>query len=263
MNSAQNPAYDPGLEARFAVAARHSRMVRLLRVAVPAAVALAMAAIVGVSIFNPWRVLMPNLPLDSGNLVVSGSKVTMETPHLTGFTPDQRPYDLVAHSAVQDLADPDHVQLNILRAKVRMEDQSTVTLKARTGKFDTKQQLLDLYKDVVLTTSTGYEAHLTQAHADMGKGTVTSDEPVDVKLTNGTLRADRLRITDSGDVVRFEGNVVMHLDNLDGGNAGPTPSQNSSQVSGSNPVTGAQAGEHATEASPAPRARPVKSTNAK
>jgi lipopolysaccharide export system protein LptC len=151
----------------------------------------------------------------SGNLVVSGSKITMETPHLTGFTPDQRPYDLVAKTATQDLADPDHVELKILRAKVLMEDRSTVTLDARTGLFDTKQQVLDLHKDILLTTSTGYEARLSQAHADMAKGTVTSDEHVDVKLTNGTLTADRLRITEGGDVIRFEGNVVMHLDKLD------------------------------------------------
>jgi lipopolysaccharide export system protein LptC len=40
---------------------------------------------------------------------------------------------------------------------------------------------------------------------------VTSDEHVDVKLLNGTLSADRLRIINSGEVVRFEGNVVMNL----------------------------------------------------
>jgi lipopolysaccharide export system protein LptC len=43
---------------------------------------------------------------------------------------------------------------------------------------------------------------------------VTSDEHVDVKLLNGTLTADRLRITGGGEVVRFEGNVVMNLDKL-------------------------------------------------
>jgi len=42
VNSIQNPAYATGMEARFAAAARHSRMVRVLRVAVPAAVLLAM-----------------------------------------------------------------------------------------------------------------------------------------------------------------------------------------------------------------------------
>ncbi|CCE10204.1 conserved hypothetical protein [Bradyrhizobium sp. STM 3843] len=247
MNSVRNPAYDSsGMEARFAVAARHSRMVRVLRIAVPAAVGLAMAVVIGISLFNPFHMEIKTDNL-TGNLVVSGSKVTMETPHLTGFTPDQRPYDLVAHSAIQDLTDPDHVQLNILRAKVLMEDQSTVTLKARTGNFDTKQQLLDLYKDVVLTTSTGYEAHLSEAHADMGKGTVVSDKPVDVKLTNGTLTADRLRITDNGEVVRFEGNVVMYLENLDGGGPG----------------SGAQAAEPASDSAPTQRPRPIKSTNAK
>lgn len=215
MNSVQNPAYQASLEARFAVAARHSRMVRALRIAVPAAVIMSLAVVLGISIFNPFRMLMPKLPLDVGNLVVSGTKITMESPHLSGYTPDQRPYELWAKTATQDVTDPDHVELTTLRAKVLMEDRSTVTLDARTGLFDNKEQTLDLHKDVFLQTSAGYEARLNQAHVDMAKGTVDSDEHVDVKLTNGTLSSDRLHITDGGEVVRFEGNVVMHLDHLD------------------------------------------------
>ena len=122
------------MEARFAIAARHSRMVRVLRVAVPAAVILAMAAIVAVSIFNPFRMLLPKLPVDIGNLVVSGTKITMESPHLSGYTPDQRPYEVWAKTATQDVTDPDHVDLKTLRAKVLMEDRTTtVTLDARDG----------------------------------------------------------------------------------------------------------------------------------
>ena len=215
MNSVQNPAYQASLEARFAIAARHSRMVRMLRVAVPAAVTLAMAAIVVISVFNPFRMLMPKLPLDIGYLVVSGTKITMESPHVSGYTADQRPYEMWAKTATQDLTDPDHVELKTLRAKVLMEDQSTVTLDARTGMFDNKLQTLDLHKDIFMQTTTGYEARLSQAFVDMGKGTVTSDEHVDVKLTNGTLSSDRLRITGGGEVVLFEGNVVMHLDHFD------------------------------------------------
>src|SRR5438270_1701032 len=203
------------MEARFAIASRHSRMVRVLRVAVPAAVILAMAAIVTVSIFNPFRLLLPKLPVDMGNLVVSGTKITMESPHLSGYTPDRRPYEVWAKTATQDVTDPDHVDLRALRAKVLMEDRSTmVTLDAQNGLMDTKQQVLDLHKDIFLQSSSGYEARLSQALVDMGKGTVTSDEHVDVKLLNGTLAADRLRILGGGEVVRFEGNVVMNLDAL-------------------------------------------------
>jgi lipopolysaccharide export system protein LptC len=200
------------MEARFAAAARHSRMVRVLRVAVPAAVLLAMAGIVAISVFNPFRINgLPKLPVDISNLVVSGTKITMETPHLAGFSTDQRPYELWAKAAIQDLTDPDHVELRTLRAKVMMEDKSTVTMDARTGFFDSKQQMLDLRKDIFLQSSTGYEAKLSQAYVDINKGTVTSDEHVDVKLLNGTLTADRLRIINSGEIVRFEGNVVMNL----------------------------------------------------
>ena len=211
MNSLQNPAIVAAMEVRFARAARHSRMVRLLRVAVPAAVVLAMASIIAVSVFNPFRILLPKIPVEMGNLVVSGTKITMESPHLAGFSTDQRPYELWAKAAVQDLAAPDHVELKTLRAKVMMEDKSTVTMDAHTGYFDSKQQLLDLRKDIFLQSSTGYEAKLTQAYVDINKGSVTSDEHVDVKLLNGTLTADKLRILNSGEVVRFEGNVVMNL----------------------------------------------------
>jgi lipopolysaccharide export system protein LptC len=215
VNSVQNPAYQASLEARFAMAARHSRMVRILRIAVPGAVALAMAGVVGISIFNPFRMLMPKLPLDMSNLVISGTKITMEAPHLSGYTPDQRPYEMWAKTAVQDVTDPDHVDLNKLRTKLLMQDGSTIFLDSLTGLFDNKAQTLDLHKDIFLQTTTGYEARLTQAHVDMVKNTVDSDEHVDVKLTNGTLTSDRLHIINGGEVVVFEGNVVMHIDHFD------------------------------------------------
>lgn len=214
MSSVQNPAYVAGLEARFAAAARHSRMVRILRIAVPAAVVLSLAAIVFVSVVNPFRALMPNVPLEMDNLVVSGTKITMESPHLAGFSNDGRPYEMWAKAAIQDVTDPDHVELKTIRAKVAMEDQSTVMMDARTGFFDNKKQLLDLRQDIFLQSSTGYEAKMTQAFVDINKGNVSSDEHVDVKLLDGTLTADKLRIFNSGELVRFEGNVVMNLDKL-------------------------------------------------
>jgi len=219
----QNPAYQASLEARFAIAARHSRMVRILRIAVPGAVALSLAAIVGISIFNPFRMLKAALPLDMSNLVVSGTKITMEAPHLSGFTPDQRPYEMWAKTAVQDVTNPDHVELNKLRTKLLMQDGSTVFLDSLTGLFDNKAQTLELYKDIFLQTTSGYEARLTQAHVDLAKNTVDSDQHVDVKLTNGTLSSDRLHIINGGEVVIFEGNVVMHLDHLDDGTTSAQP----------------------------------------
>ena len=198
------------MDVRFAAAKRHSRFVRVLRVAVPALVVLSLAAIIAVSVFNPFRILA-NLPLNFGNMVVSGTKITMETPHLTGFSPEGRPYELWAKTATQDLTKPDSVELAVLRAKVEQQDKSIITLDARKGLFDTKTQLLDLKEDIFLKASTGYEAQLTRALVDIAAGSVTSDEPVAVKLLSGTLDGQRLKITEHGDLVRFEGGVKMNL----------------------------------------------------
>ncbi len=210
MYSVQGQNYQAISDARFAVAARHSRRVRFLRKAVPAAVVGALLMIALASIFNPFRILA-KLPLEVDNLVVSGTRITMESPHLAGFTPDKRPYELWAKTATQDVTKPTNVELKELRAKVQMEDKSGLTMDATSGLFDTKSQVLNLSDYIFLQSSTGYEARLTQARVDMAKGTVTSDQPVAVKLLNGTLDAQRLEITDNGELVRFDGGVSMIL----------------------------------------------------
>ncbi len=210
MYSVQGQTYQAASDARFAIAARHSRRVRILRKAVPAAVIIALLAVLLISVFNPFRILA-KLPLEVDNLVVSGTRITMESPHLSGFTPDQRPYELWAKTATQDVTKPTNVELQELRAKVQMEDKSGLTMDARSGLFDTKSQVLNLKDNIFLQSSTGYEARLSQARVDMAKGTVTSNEPVAVKLLNGTLDAQGLEITQNGEVVRFEGGVSMIL----------------------------------------------------
>src|SRR3569623_1878137 len=88
MVATQTPAYQ-GDDPRFVRAARHSRRVRWMRRAVPAVVVLSLALIVGASVFNPFR-LLKKLPIDLSKLSVSGTKITMEAPHLAGFLPDSR-----------------------------------------------------------------------------------------------------------------------------------------------------------------------------
>jgi lipopolysaccharide export system protein LptC len=214
LSTIQDATYETGMEARFAVAERHSRLVRFLRIAVPAAVALSLASIILVSVYNPFRMLLPKLPVDMSNLVISGTKVTMESPHMSGYSQDQRPYEVWANTAVQDVTDPDHVELHTLRGKMLMEDQSTVTLEAVTGLMDTKQQLLDLHKNIYVQTTSGYQAWLSHAFVDMNKNTVTSDEHVDVKWDDGKISADTMKVMNGGEVVRFDGHVVMNIDKL-------------------------------------------------
>ena len=197
-------------ELAFRSARRHSRAVRILRVAIPLAVVLGFTGIFLITYFNPLRMLA-KLPIDVGNLVVSGTKITMEHPRLSGFTGDARAYELSADAAKQDLTKPDLIELRNIRAKVQMQDKSTVEVSATAGIYDSKGETLKLDQNIVLSSSTGYRGRLSEAMIDIRKGNVVSERPVEVELLQGTLNANRLEISDSGDLVRFGGGVNMTL----------------------------------------------------
>jgi len=197
-------------ERAFRAARRHSRVVRVLRVAVPAFVAVTALVVFLTTYFNPLRMLT-KLPVNVGDLVVSGTKITMEAPHLSGFTRDARAYELSADNAAQDLTKPDIVDLHNIRAKVQMQDKSTLKLTATRGIYNSKGEVLKLDRNIEITSSTGYAGHLSEATVDIRKGHVVSNKPVAVKLLQGTLNANGLEIIDSGDVVRFGNGVSMTL----------------------------------------------------
>jgi len=194
----------------FQSARRHSRLVHILRISVPLAVVLAAVVIGLITYFNPLR-LLAKLPVDVGNLVVSGTKITMEQPRLSGFTRDARAYELSADAAAQDLTKPDIVELLHLLAKIQMQDQSTMEMTANIGIYNSKVETLKLDQNILLTSSTGYEGRLSEALIDIRKGYVVSEHPVEVKMLQGTLNANRLEIVNSGDLVRFDGGVNMVL----------------------------------------------------
>ena len=70
----------------FRAAVRHSRNVRILRIAVPAMAVLGLIGGFGLSILlSPIRALS-KMPVDIGSVVVSGTKIMMQQPRLAGFT---------------------------------------------------------------------------------------------------------------------------------------------------------------------------------
>ena len=194
----------------FRTARRHSRLVRILRIAIPLILVLGFTGVFLITYFNPLRMLA-KLPVDIGQLVVSGTKITMEKPHLSGFTRDERAYELTADSAKQDMTKPDLIELHNIHAKVQMQDKSTMEISAANGVYDSKSEILKLNQSIGLSSTSGYRSQLSEATIDIRKGNVVSEQPVAVQMLQGTLNAKRLEIVDSGDLVRFEGGVNMTL----------------------------------------------------
>jgi lipopolysaccharide export system protein LptC len=209
-------------EGIFHDALRHSRRVRIMRIAIPAGVILVLLGLLAASWFNPLRLIV-KLPKELGNLAISGTKITMEQPRMSGYTRDARAYEFTARAAAQDIAKPEVVELQGIRAKVELQDKSVMEMTAATGLFDTKSEILTLGVEITLKSSVGYEGRLSEAVIDTRKGEIVSDKPVELKMLNGTLNANRLVVIEAGALIRFDGGVAMTLsldDAAPGGKAG-------------------------------------------
>ena len=192
----------------FRAAARHSRWVRFFRRAIPVSLILVLAMVAAAAYVKPH---IPDLPIDFTRVGMSGTKITMEAPRLGGYTRDGRPYDLTARAAAQDLANPGVLELKDVHAKVEMQNKAVVEVQAATGLYDTQGDSLILKTDITLSSSAGYTAKLSEAAVDIKKNTIVSNAPVEVKLTSGTVNANRLEVSENGDLIRFDNGVKMYV----------------------------------------------------
>jgi lipopolysaccharide export system protein LptC len=198
-----------GDDARaFRKAMRHSRSVRVLRLAIPASLLVATAFSLFAAHFDPLRMLT-KLPVDFSSLVVSGTKITMQQPRIAGFTSDSRPYELTARAAAQDVAHPNTIELQGVHGKTEMPDKAEFDLTADSGLYDSKADMLTLRQNVVFKSSGGFEVYLSEAIVDIHSSNVVSEKPVEVRMLQGTINANRMEVVESGNEIRFGGGVTM------------------------------------------------------
>ena len=188
-------------------ARRHSARVRTLRRIIPAAAGLAVLGLAGLVLYAPLT--GARLPAVSiGPISVQGTKVTMESPRLSGFRKDDHGYEVTADQALQDVRKPSVIELRAMKGRLATDDKGgLVHLEARAGVFDSAREALTLEHDIRLWTDKGEEVRLDSAAVDFKTGAVKSSETVTVTMPTGRVVADSLDVVENGRVISFIGNV--------------------------------------------------------
>jgi lipopolysaccharide export system protein LptC len=182
-------------EEDFARARKHSRLVRSLRLLLPAIAIIgviaflyaARSAIFGVDFLFSLK----GLDLDTRSL-------TIDHPHVSGFKGTDQAYDVQAKSAVQDLTNPKVVTLHEIDADFGLGEDGTAKVAAKTGVYDGGQDTLHLSDGITVTTSQGYTVRLQDAAVDLRGGTLETDNPVHIAGPSGEARGNHLSVTDRG-----------------------------------------------------------------
>ncbi|KQT90015.1 lipopolysaccharide-assembly, LptC-related protein [Methylobacterium sp. Leaf469] len=207
------PRADARRTRAHARARSHSTRVRTLRRVIPLVAGTAVLALAAV-LFNPFGTSLPGVSV--GPVSLSGTKVKMESPRLSGFRQGERGYEVTATAAFQDVRKPTLIELQAMKGRLNTDDKGgRAHLEAASGLFDTAREALILEQDIRIWTDKGEEIRLKSAAVDFKAGTVKSNETVTVTIPSGTVVADTLDVTDSGHVISFVGNVHTVLHELD------------------------------------------------
>lgn len=196
------------VEAAFNRARKHSRRVRLLKIALPTLAVVATAAFFGAS----WISAPGGVSFDFGATAIEDGRIVMSDPRLDGFTGNDRPYSMAASRAMQDLGNTNVIDLEGIEAKLPFDDANWVNVAAKSGILDRAANTLNLNDEIELTTDTGIVALLKSAKVDFRGGNLDSDTPVDITLSGARIEADSLQVRDRGAVMIFDKRVRMEIE---------------------------------------------------
>ncbi|MBZ9653913.1 LPS export ABC transporter periplasmic protein LptC [Phyllobacterium lublinensis] len=190
----------------FRAAERHSRRVRFLKFALPAA-ALLGAAVFSWFTFFSTSSIPSNISLD--NAGIEDGKLVMTNPKLDGFTKDKLPYKMSAVRALQEVGNSNVISLEGIDAEIPLGTKLRAQVKAKSGVFDNANRQLTLDSDISLTTSDGVTAVLQSADIDIAGNSMSTDQPVSINNSTSQITADSMQITESGKVMTFEKRVRL------------------------------------------------------
>jgi lipopolysaccharide export system protein LptC len=162
-----------------------------------------------IAILAPFSTRLGSLGFSA--LSVEGTKVVMDRPKLAGFRNDGQGYLLTAERALQDIKQPAIVELQNVDGEIGTAGGERTHLSAEAGLYDSLNEHMNLSKNVRINNGR-FHVQLQSASFDFKSGAYGSDEPVDVRVGEGTtIRADRAAARNNGQELTFEGHVKTSI----------------------------------------------------
>ncbi len=199
------PRAAPGRSRAFRSAARHSARVKWLRRLILGGAALLSLGVVWFSWFRTLDVGGgAHVSLES--IGISGDKVTMEHPKLTGVRRDGRPYEVTADSGVQNPHDPNRTDLTRLDARLHLSDDGETRVLGDHGLYDSGAQSLDLSGHVRIK-GVNFDLAMQSATMNFKTNALSSKQPVRLTFGGGWVNSDAMSMADNGAEITFTGKV--------------------------------------------------------
>ena len=196
-------------EQAFANARRRSTRVRRMRRAILIGGLGTVAAMFLTAFFNPFASGLGSLGLST--LSVEGTKIVMDHPKLAGFRNDGQAYLMTAKRALQDIKKPTVMELEKVEGEIGAANGQSTHVTADSGLYDSLGEHMELSNNVRITNGRA-SVLLQSAKFDFKSGAFRSDEPVEVRVSDGTtIVSDRASAINHGEELTFDGHVRTNI----------------------------------------------------
>lgn len=192
----------------FAVARRHSRVVRLLRVLLPVA-AVGILAAYALVLTVSWHLSKGKFQV--GSIQVTADDLTMKDPTYFGVNKDGSRYRVEAKRAVVGMNQKAPIKLIDVGGDLTQTNNAVTKLKAKHGMFDNAKGELELFDGIEIDGSNGLSARLSRAMVYSKESKVVSKDPVVATTPTGAVQASAMTMNTKTKAVAFRGAVAVRL----------------------------------------------------
>lgn len=188
---------------------RHSRFVKMMKIALP------LIALLLVSLILAWPYFGDNQ--DGFNIEFSSLKVTpgehagVDNARYFGVDDLNRPYTISADLARFPDGPKGPISLEVPKADITMNDDTWLVMTSTQGKYDQQKKLLSLSGKVNLFHDMGYEMTTDEININLAKNDAIGTKPVKGHGPFGELDASGIRIDRNNNTIFFIGRSRLLL----------------------------------------------------
>ncbi len=195
-----------GQARRRAGLRRRSLVVKVLRLAVPLAMAVLAAVLVGWVVGRSHR-------RDRAAPSAAAVSIHMSNPRFLGRDTRGRAYVLTGDTAVRDAQDAHLVHLTAPHLSLEREPGVSFVVTGKTGLYRDDSHKLTLTGDVAVDDGRGNHFHSDEGEIDTDTGDVVGKSRAYGDGPTGTIAGDAYALSDHGDHSTFTGRVKSRLYN--------------------------------------------------
>lgn len=199
---------DLAREKAFRRARRHTLLVKVMRIGLPA---LATVALAGYGLVVLGALSLQSVGVKLGEIRVTSEDLKMKNPSYFGVGADGSRYEVRAREAAVDLAQTGPIRLTGIDGDLFQTNGVVTRLKATQGTLENASGRLELFDGVDIEGTDGLKARLRSAEILTKENRISSKEPVIAAMPAGTVRGDSLVLMTKQKTGVVAGNVQLQL----------------------------------------------------